>query len=112
MGPGLLSFPFFTVLRIPFLPVRLAFVDASTGPWLRLTTSPPLECPHPQYEVCQSKAKAWVPVSFSEMVSCCQRKPHLNPKPDGYQGGRNSVGGALTSSTETRKKGSHMGYHS
>ena len=34
-------------------------------------------------------------------------KPHFDPEPDGHQSGRKSVGSALTSTTDSRKKGSH-----
>ena len=57
--PGLSSFPFFMVLRIPFLLVRLAYMDALTSPWHRPTTTPPLDCPSPHlYEGARTKPKS------------------------------------------------------
>ena len=44
---GFPSFPFFTVLKILFLQVRLAFMSASTGPEHKFITNPPLYCPIP-----------------------------------------------------------------
>ena len=35
------------------------------------------------------------------------KKPHLDPKADGCQGGRKSLGGTSPSNTNSRKKGSH-----
>ena len=46
LGPT--SSPLFIALKIPSILVRLAFMDASTGPWHRLTTNPVLNCPNPQ----------------------------------------------------------------
>ena len=40
------------------------------------------------------------------------KKPHLDPKSDGHQSDRNSIGGALTSTTDARKKGNCEGHHS
>ena len=40
------------------------------------------------------------------------KKPHLDPKSDCCQGGRKSVGGALTSTIDSQKKGDHRGYNS
>ena len=45
MKSGLPSFPFFRILRIPFLLVRLAFMIASTGHWQRITNNPYVDCP-------------------------------------------------------------------
>ena len=44
-------------------------------------------------------------------VSFLPMKPHLDPKPDGCQGGRKSTGGALTSTSDFTKE-SHQGYYS
>ena len=35
------------------------------------------------------------------------KKPHLDTKPDSHQCGRKSAGDTFTSSTDSRKKGSH-----
>ena len=37
------------------------------------------------------------------------KKPHLNTKPDGYQGGRKSAEGVSTSTTDSRKRGAMGG---
>ena len=40
------------------------------------------------------------------------KKPHLDTKPDGHQGGIRSDGGASTSTTDSSEKRSHGGHHS
>ena len=110
MKSGIFCFPFFTALKIPFLPLRLAFMDTSPGLWCRPTTNPPLDSPSPEPQLGGARVpvscwKKWpVPEPGGAFMP---KKPHFHPKPDGDQGDRKSLGGALTNTTDSRKTGSH-----
>ena len=110
---GLLSFPFFTVIKILFLPVRLACMDASTGPWCGPTMQPSFDCPSPEtMRGARAKPRDWFKFNVQKWPgpvfggTSLPKKPHLDPKPDGCQSGRKSTGGTLSSTTDSRKKGS------
>ena len=119
MMSGHPSVPLFTVLRILLLSVRLTFMDASDGLWhthhqsslgfSHSTTS--LRGARIRVNVgFQFNVQKWsVPESGDAFLA---KKPCLDPNPNGHQGGRKSVGGACTSSTDSKKKGGHGGCHS
>ena len=76
-----LSFPFFIVLSILFLWVRLALMGASSGPWDRPTTNAPLACPSPvpYFPAVKGYSCSSFHYSGGGWLSCWPRIPSNHP---------------------------------